>query len=78
MRMTAMYVVRVRARFRLCVRVYATAMYVARMRTGTHGKSDISDMRLAPVGKITNTNPKRETDKIGQNTSVLRSVLIFP
>ena len=54
--MTAMYVVRVRARFRLCVRMYATAMYVARMCTGTHGKSDISGMRLALVGKITNTN----------------------
>lgn len=76
---TARYVVRVRARFRLygralvCVHVCTTAMYVARVRSGVRWKSDISDMRLALVGEITNTNPKRETDKIGQNTSVLRS-----
>lgn len=36
--------------------VCTTAMYVARVRAGVRWKSDISDMRLALVGKITNTN----------------------
>jgi hypothetical protein len=59
---TARYVVRVRARFRLHGRalvrvcVCMTAMYVARVRSGVRWKSDISGMRLALVGKITNTN----------------------
>jgi len=48
-------------------------MYVARVRAGVRWKSDISGMRLALVGKITNTNPKRETDKLGQIALVLRS-----
>lgn len=58
---TAMYVLCVRARRRLYVR--ATAMYVARMRFGVHGKSGNSDMTHGGIGIITNTNPKRERDK---------------
>ena len=58
---TAMYVLCVRARRRLYVRV--TAMYVARMRSGVHGKSGNSGIRLAELGDATNTNPKRERDK---------------
>jgi len=48
-------------------------MYVARVRAGVRWKSDISDMRLALVGDATNTNPKTESDKIGQNAPVSRS-----
>jgi hypothetical protein len=39
-----------------CMCVCTTAMYVARVRSGVSAKSDNSGMRLAPVGKITNTN----------------------
>jgi len=73
--LAARYVVCVRARFRLYV--CATAMYVARMRSGVSAKSDKSDTRLAELGDATNTNPKRGTDKIGQNALVLRSILNY-
>jgi hypothetical protein len=52
-------------------------MYVARVRSGVLGKSDNSGIRLALVEKITNTNPKRGTDKLGQIAPVLRSDLII-
>lgn len=39
-----------------CMCVCMTAMYVARVRSGVSAKSDNSGMRLAPVGKIPNTN----------------------
>lgn len=57
----------------LPVRVYVTAMYVARVRSGVSVKSGNSGIRLALVEIITNTNHRRTKDKIGQIALDLRS-----